>query len=284
MRVCPKDVRQGSPLFRSFALYILFICSVFKSFVLPENYPTRQYRRLQRQVSAAVKQFSLLAPGDKVLIGLSGGKDSLALLELLARMRMRLNRNFDLVALHVRMDNVDYRTDDSYLTSFAAELEVPLHVLRTGFEADRKAGRTPCFLCSWTRRKLLFEKAQEWGCGKIALGHHRDDILRTALMNLAFNGSFATMPVRMEMDKFPVTIIRPLALTDEDALREWAALRGYRKLEKVCPHDGASARAGVGEVEQALLRLNPESRQSLWHALEKAGALEHLRVSAACAE
>ncbi len=235
-------------------------------------------------MSAAVKKYSLLAPGDKVLIGLSGGKDSLALLELLARMRMRLNRNFDIVALHVRMDNVDYRTDDSYLADFARSLEVPLHVLRTGFEEDRKTGRTPCFLCSWMRRKLLFEKAQEWGCGKIALGHHRDDILRTALMNLAFNGSFATMPVRMEMDKFPVTIIRPLALVAEDALREWAALRGYRKLEKVCPHDGDSARAGVGEVEEALLRLNPESCQSLWHALEKAGALQHLRVSPPASE
>ncbi len=248
---------------------------------MPTDYPTPQYRRLQRLLTAAVKRYALLAPGDKVLVGLSGGKDSLALLELLARLRMRLNRNFDILALHVRMENVDYRTDTAYLSAFAESLEVPLHVLTADFGEDRKAGRGPCFLCAWTRRKLLFAKAQEWGCGKIALGHHRDDILRTALMNLAFNGSFGTMPVRMEMDKFPVTIIRPLALVGEDTLREWAALRGYRPLGKVCPHDSRSARTEVGGVEEAFLRLNPESRQSLWHALEKIGALVHSRGAGA---
>ena len=99
------------------------------------------------------------------------------------------------------------------------------------------------------------------------------DILRTALMNLTFNGSFATMPVRIAMRKFPLTIVRPLALIAEDELRQWAACQGYRPVDKVCPHDKESNRTHVEQLTDAMQRLNPVYRHHLWHALLKAGAL-----------
>ena len=233
----------------------------------------RLHKRLMRQMGEAIREFSLIEAADKVLIGLSGGKDSLALLHLLGEMMVHTNRRFEVGALHVKMRGVDYLTDTSYLQSQCARWDIPLMVREAEMAPDRNARRTPCFLCSWNRRKVLFQVAQDEGYGKIALGHHQDDILRTAVMNLAFNGTFSTMPVRLRMRKFPVSIIRPLAKMNEDDLRQWAALQHYEPVKKVCPHDGESHRTSVASVLDALHQFSPEYRQSLWHALEKAGCL-----------
>lgn len=99
------------------------------------------------------------------------------------------------------------------------QVGIPLYIRTGKFETDRNPKRTPCFLCAWNRRKILFNLAQEIGCNKIALGHHQDDILHTALMNLTFSGSFSTMPACLEMEKFPITIIRPLCRVKEEDLK-----------------------------------------------------------------
>ncbi len=233
-------------------------------------------QRIRRAFGQGIKEFGLIEPGDKVLVGVSGGKDSLALLELLGERVRRTNGSFAIEALHVRMRGVDYQSDTSYLSSFAAQWGVRLHVREASFEADRNARRSPCFLCSWNRRKVLFETAQELGCGKIALGHHQDDILRTALMNLTFEGSMATMPVLLRMRKFPITLIRPLCRVLETDLRRWAELRCYEPQVKVCPYDSESNRTAIGEIFAAMERLNPEARYSLWHALQREGKLVEL--------
>lgn len=233
----------------------------------------RLAQRVRRHFMAGIRQFGLVEAGDHLLVGLSGGKDSLALLELLGEAAKRSGGRFKVSALHVRMDNIDYRSDCSYLQEQAAAVGVELHVRTGGFEPDRNEKRSPCFLCSWHRRKLLFSFAQELGCNKIALGHHQDDILRTALMNLTFAGSFGTMPARLAMRKFPVTIVRPLCLVQEADLKAWAVLRGYRPIDKVCPYDKSSNRTDIQQVFDGMEALNPEFRYNLWHALLKEGKL-----------
>lgn len=237
---------------------------------------TPEYRlshRVREAMMKGIRRYELVEKGDHILLGLSGGKDSLALLELLGEAAQRSGERFRVTALHVRMTNIDYESDTSYLEAQCAAVGVPLLVHEAAFEADRNARRTPCFLCSWTRRKVLFDVAQRLGCNKVALGHHQDDILRTALMNLTFAGSFATMPVRLALQKMPLTIIRPLCLVHEADLRDYAALCGFQPLKKVCPHDGASNRTAIASVMEAMEHLNAEARYSLWHALEKAGRL-----------
>ena len=233
----------------------------------------RMHRRLMRKLGEAIRKFCLIEDGDRVLIGLSGGKDSLALLDLLGEMMVRTNHKFELKAVHVRMKGVDYLTDTSYLEEQAAKWNVPLEVVAVKLEADRKPKRTPCFLCSWNRRKSLFQMAQEQGYNKIALGHHQDDIIRTALMNLSYNGTFSTMPAKLVMRKFPVAIIRPLSMMREADLTEWATMRDYKPVEKVCPYDSTTRRTSIGSVLESFEALSPDFRQSLWHALDKAGAL-----------
>lgn len=226
-------------------------------------------QRVERRFREAVRTFSLISPGDHILVAVSGGKDSLALLELLAALRQRRNDSFRLTAIHVRMENVDYLSDWAELKCLAEKWGVDLRVVSGSFEPDRNGRRSPCFLCAWHRRKLLFGAAQDWGCNKIALGHHQDDLLRTAMLNLAFSGTFSTMPARLRMKKFPVTLIRPLCLETETDLVAWAAGRAYPQMKKVCPFDKATNRTAVGEVLAAMERLNPDYRYHLWHALVK---------------
>lgn len=234
------------------------------------------HKRLQKLIGNALNDFDMIDKGDRVLLGLSGGKDSLALLDLLGERMKRSNGYFSLEALHVRMRNIHYLSDADYLAQKAAEWGVPFHIVETGFEPDREEKRTPCFLCSWNRRKVLFTEAQRLECTKIALGHHQDDIIRTAMMNLTFNGTFSTMPAKIAMRKFPVIIIRPMAKIAEEDLIEWAKIKKYQPVLKACPYDADSNRTSMKSVIDKLAEINVEYRQNLWHALLKAGALVEL--------
>lgn len=230
-------------------------------------------RRIVSRFQKALTQYSLIDDGDRILVGLSGGKDSLCLLEMLARRRRILRPKFEVEAIHIRMDNIKYETDTTYLAEFCRQNEVPLHIVTTGFD-DTIATRKPkCFLCSWHRRKQMFNLAQRLGCNKIALGHHQDDILHTALMNVFFQGHFSTMPVSLTMEKMPLTIIRPLCLVAESDIRQYAALRHYEKQLKQCPYETDSQRTEIRRIFEDAERLHPEIRYSIWNALETDGKL-----------
>ena len=228
--------------------------------------------RLWKTFNKALGQYQLIDEDDKILVGLSGGKDSLCLLDFLAR-RSKINvPHFTVEALHVRMENVHYETDTSYLQSFCDRFGVSLHVVSTCFSdiaTESQHTKPACFLCSWQRRKQLFNLAQELGCTKIALGHHQDDIIHTALMNLTFQGQFSTMPAKLKMKKMPLTIIRPLCLCQEADIQQYAEEQHYEKQLKQCPYEKATNRTTAQILFRQLEQLNPEARYSIWHALEQ---------------
>jgi tRNA(Ile)-lysidine synthase TilS/MesJ len=197
-------------------------------------------KRIRERFVKAFVTYHLLEDGDYVLVGLSGGKDSLCLLEMLGKRAKIDQPKFRVEAIHVRMENISYETSTDYLEQFCKELDVPLHIVTTRFEASDK--KPPCFLCSWNRRKQLFNLAQELGCNKIALGHHQDDLLHTCLMNQFYQGRFDTMPALLKMRKMPLSIIRPLCMVEESDIRRYAELRGYEKQVKLCPYETASHR------------------------------------------
>ncbi len=227
----------------------------------------RLMRRVERRFSNGVVKYGLIEEGDRILVGLSGGKDSMALLELLARRSRIFRPRFSVVAAHVAMTNIAYESDTDYLRSFSEGMGVPFVQYETSFDSSTDTRKSPCFLCSWNRRKALFTVAKEHGCNKIALGHHMDDILETLLMNLTFQGAFSTMPPRLEMRKFQMTVIRPLCLVHEADIAALAALRGYRRPNKNCPYEHASHRSAMKEVLRRLEEMNPEARYSLWGAM-----------------
>ena len=241
--------------------------------------------KLWKTFNKALGQYQLIDEDDKILVGLSGGKDSLCLLEFLARRSKVHVPHFTVEALHVRMENIHYETDTTYLQSFCDRLGVPLHIITTSFATPQASSlpmshysdgspsgkgkqKPACFLCSWQRRKQLFNIAQELGCTKIALGHHQDDIIHTALMNLTFQGHFSTMPVKLRMRKMPLTIIRPLCLCQEADIRAYAEQQGYEKQLKQCPYEKATNRTTASELFAHMEQLNPEARYTIWRALE----------------
>lgn len=224
-------------------------------------------RRVEQRFNKGVVKYRLIEDGDKILVGLSGGKDSLALLELLARRSRILKPRFEVVAVHVGMTNIPYKSDLDYLKNYAGGVGVPFVHYETSFDPSTDTRKSPCFLCSWNRRKALFTVAKEQGCNKIALGHHMDDILETLLMNITFQGAFSAMPPRLVMRKFDMTIIRPMCLVHEADLMEMARIRGFRKQIKNCPYESQSNRSDMKEVLKTLERMNPEARFSLWGSM-----------------
>ena len=229
--------------------------------------------KLTHKFHQACADYGLIEDGDHILIGLSGGKDSLALVELLGRRAQIYKPRFTVTALHVRVKERDYRTDLRYLESFCAEAKVPLIVRDTEIgevpnnPSNPNIQNNPCFLCSWYRRKTLFNVAQELGCNKIAFGHHRDDIIETLLMNLIYQGAFATMPPKLQLEKMPIQIIRPLCLIDEAELVRHAQERDYQKQEKLCPFEHVSAREKAAELLAQIKAMNPEAVDSMYAAM-----------------
>lgn len=235
------------------------------------------HHKLLRLLNQALKRFSLINDGDKILVGLSGGKDSLTLLDLLAERQKIYKPLFHLEAVHVRSAFIDYQTDCSYLSNFCLSRGVPLHIVDIAFEEeDTQRNRVPCFLCAWKRRKTMFEIAQKQGCNKIALGHHKDDIVQTALMNISFNGRFDTMAVRQRMHKFPIEIIRPLCNIREDDILRWKELNDFNSLLKVCPYERCSKRTSFKKLFEKLQEDAPDVSSSIFSALAAASKLVQL--------
>lgn len=224
-------------------------------------------RRLERRFNKALADYGLIGDGDRVLVALSGGKDSLFLLEMLARRSRIFKPQFVVEAVYVHMRNIAYESDCSYLRQFAESLGVKLHVIETEFDPDTDKRKSPCFLCSWYRRKAIFNLAQQLGCNKLALGHHNDDIMHTALMNLVFHGHLSSMPPAYKLDKMPITIIRPLCLELESDIVVHAREAHYQKQKKLCPYEHDSRRSDIANIYNEIEQINPEARYNIWHAL-----------------
>jgi tRNA(Ile)-lysidine synthase TilS/MesJ len=243
----------------------------------PEEIALQKLRaRLTKRFHKACADYGLIADGDHILVGLSGGKDSLALVEFLGKRAQIHVPLFRVTAVHVRIKERDYHSDLSYLEEFCARVRVPFIVRDTEICDEAKGERReakgkdkhPCFLCSWYRRKALFDVAQELGCNKIALGHHKDDLVETLLMNLIFQGSISTIPPLLQMEKMPIQMIRPLCLIEEKDITQYAELSGYQKQTKLCPLEKVSSRAEVKQLLSQLEALNPNVRDSIWNAME----------------
>lgn len=227
--------------------------------------PNTLEQKLTKKYLMAVNDYQLLANGDKILLGLSGGKDSLALLHFLAKSKAFPKLDIDIVAVHVAMENVEYDIDRKQLQSLCESYHIPFIYTKAQLTPPDK--KDICFICSWTRRKVLFEIAQEYKCNKIALGHHKDDILETLLMNMMFQGSISTIPPALRMDKFEQTLIRPLCLIEEKDIRCLQDELQWPQLTQNCPHEKQSKRTKAKEILALMEQASPQVKNSLWRAM-----------------
>jgi tRNA 2-thiocytidine biosynthesis protein TtcA len=223
--------------------------------------------RIQRKTGRAIEKYEMLHEGDRVLCGLSGGKDSLVMLHSLHHISRSFPFKFRVEAVYVDIDNIDYHADIDFLTSFCDSINVPFHLVEAhvNFETDKR--KQPCFLCSWNRRKSMFSLARELNCNKIAFGHHKDDIVETALLNMLFQGSISTMPPKLDLFNGEMQIIRPLALVTNDETKRYAEICNFKPEVKKCPFDKETNRKSVRELLENIEKLNPKAKNNIFNSL-----------------
>ncbi len=227
-------------------------------------------RTLLRDVGRAVGNYQLIQDGDRILVAMSGGKDSYALLVLLRTMQKRAPVRFDLLAVHLDQGHPGY--DGTPLINWLQQEHVPYQVLHEdtySIVTDKvPEGKTYCSLCSRLRRGILYRAASEMGCNKIALGHHRDDVLETLLLNLFFGGKLASMPPRLVSDDGRHVVIRPLVYCAEEKLAAFAVERRFPILPcNLCGSQSEAQRKQMKALLTDLEAKHPTLRQTMLAAL-----------------
>jgi tRNA 2-thiocytidine biosynthesis protein TtcA len=187
------------------------------------------------RVGRTIVKHKLILDGDTVLVALSGGKDSMVLLEILAERKKHFPFKFELIASQINIMNIGYNTYVQYLEDFCKSLNVKFIPKEFEIDLSQKNKKTECFLCSWHRRKALFELTKELGCNKLAFGHHMNDAIETLFMNMIYHGSISSMPFNIEMLDGRINLIRPLLEISEIELKEYAELKQYKKEVNICP-------------------------------------------------
>lgn len=232
----------------------------------------RAGRELNHCLGQAIRDFGLIRDGEKIAVAVSGGADSLSLFSLLSARRHWAAVRYKLVPIHVRMRGRSLSDEQlDTLIDFIGMHDAALQVVDTdlsGGDPGRKPGELSCFWCAWKRRKALFTRAGELACGKVALGHHKDDLVQTFLMNLFFNGSISTMPPRLELFQGALTLIRPFAYAGKDLIRRFATEVRIPVFESRCPVAPDSRRVAVSELIVEMKKRSPQVVDHIFHGLQ----------------
>lgn len=234
-------------------------------------------KTLWKPFIAAIKQYELIQEGDRIAVCISGGKDSMLLAKLFQILRRHTAVPFDLA--FVVMDPGYNAVNRRRIIDNAALLEIPIRIFDSDiFDAATNAERNPCYLCARMRRGFLYDRAQELGCNKIALGHHFNDVIETTLLGMFYGSQLQAMLPKLHARNFPgMELIRPMYMIHEDAIRDWSAANGLSFIQCACHfvEQRDHAQDGVGdskrqEVKLLLRRLregNPDVEKSIFNSI-----------------
>ena len=226
------------------------------------------YRALNRQVGRALVKYQMIDEGDRILVGISGGKDSTTLLYTLQERQARSPVRYDILPVHIDPGFAGGCADALRERCYRLGFELRVETTDYGPLAHSPANReNPCFLCSRLRRKRLFELAHESGCRKIALGHNKDDLIETFFMNICYAGEVSTMlPAQSFFDGL-LTVIRPLAFVDEGLIRRFVNRMGFAAFDNPCPSAGRTKRREIKDLLSQLYRSNPKVKGNIFRAM-----------------
>ena len=227
-------------------------------------------KRLRRQVGQAIADFGMIEEGDKVMVCLSGGKDSYTMLDILLQLQKKAPVRFDLVAVNLDQKQPDF--PEHVLPEYLARVGVPFHIIEqdTYSVVSRviPEGKTMCSLCSRLRRGALYSYAEENGFTKIALGHHRDDLVATFFLNMFFHAKLSGMPPKLLSDNGKHVVIRPLAYVREDDIAQYAEAKAFPIIPcNLCGSQENLQRKQVKKMMDAWERETPGRIETIARAL-----------------
>jgi len=222
---------------------------------------------ISKSMGKAIMDYKMISSGDKILVAVSGGKDSLTLLRVLNDRKQFVPVKYDLLAVHVDMGYPCQHP--KILAEYFKSMGIDYHIEKIDILKGKSRKDISCFWCSWNRRKALFETAVRLGCTKIALGHHMDDIVETVLLNLFFRGEISAMCPKQELFKGKITIIRPLAYVEEDLIREFAKELDFPHHKCACPNSITSKRTKVEHIIKDLEKISPDIKKNIFRSVKR---------------
>ncbi len=226
-------------------------------------------QKLMGLVRRCVEDYHMIEDGDKIAVGVSGGKDSLVLLELLATLRGYHNKSFSLCAITIDMGlGMDYNG----IAEMCGRLEVPYTVVKTEIGPivfDYRKEKNPCSMCSKMRRGALNQALLDLGCNKLALGHHFDDAVETFLMSLLYEGRISCFQPVTHLDRTGVTQIRPMLYIHEKTVDSFAKRMDLPVLQNRCPVDKHTKREEVKELIYELVKTYPDLKERIFGAMQR---------------
>jgi len=222
---------------------------------------------ISKRVGRAIMDYKMLASGDKIAVAVSGGKDSLTLLRILNDRRKFVPIKYELLAVHIDMGYPCHHP--KILAEYFKKIGVNYHIEKIDILQGKTRKDISCFWCSWNRRKALFEAADRFGCTKVALGHHKDDIIETILMNLFFHGEISAMSPKQELFKGKITIIRPLAYVEEDMIMRFAKSAGFPHQKCSCPNSLTSNRTKIADIIKDIKKVCPDVKTNIFRSVKR---------------
>ncbi len=226
------------------------------------------YKALNRAVGKALHQYDMITDGDRIIVGLSGGQDSLVLIWILNERLGRIPIHYELIAVHIEpgFDGGFSKALEAYCNTLGIHLRI--EYTDCGIQGHRSENKeNPCFICSRLRRKRLFEVADELGCTKLALGHNKDDIIETLFMNMCYAGEIGTMVPSQSLFDQRVTVIRPLAFADEELIRQFAKDQSFPEFINPCPSARKSKRMEIKRILKNLYATNPKIKGNIFRSM-----------------
>lgn len=233
--------------------------------------PSLTEKKLLHYTGKGIADFNMIQKGDRVMVCLSGGKDSFTLLTLLNLLRRRSNNKFEVFAF--TLDQAQPGWDDTNLRNWLTERNIPFEILtRDTYSIVKEKipeGKTYCSLCSRLRRGIIYRYAKEHGFNKIALGHHRDDLISTLMMSILYNGDVRSMPPKLLSDNKEHIVIRPMCYVQERDIITYAGEQAYPIIPcTLCGSQENLARKRIGRLIDQLAEENPKIPSNILHALQ----------------
>ncbi|MCG4579887.1 tRNA 2-thiocytidine biosynthesis TtcA family protein [Clostridium cochlearium] len=230
-------------------------------------------KQLLSKLRKAVSDFSLIEDGDNIAIGLSGGKDSIALLYLLSKYRMFSPEKFNIIAITIDPGtNIDF----SPLKALCKDLDVNFHIIDSNIKEivfDIRKEKNPCSLCANLRRGILNDNAKKLGCNKVALGHHKNDAVETLLLSMFYEGRISCFLPKTYLDRKDITVIRPMVYIDEESIKNTSIKYNFPIIQNPCPANGFTKRESIKNLIKSLKKDFPDLDNRLLGALTNSNQL-----------